>query len=441
MTHSVANSAELNRRPGRMLRKVEGKNRRRRQNHDEPIRLLIMIPIVPPAFSGAGQRGWRMARGFKKMGLEVKVVTYTRQAPTSDDVPVARVRGWTWRSMFPRGSIRRKVAGGVGAVVSVAEIWQVIRRHRTDLVFQIGCDLGPQLAGAASLLSRTPFIAEATLAGSDDALTIQQGSRGAFRFRLLRAAELVTHVSPRLAEAGLKAGLSRSQIRTIGNEVDTEHFKPLSREAKRRLRSDLKLPQSGLVYISVGAIIARKGILPVVRAFHEAVSGDQTSHLILVGPAPEGPYLDELRDTVTALGLEGRVRMTGAVPDAAPWMQASDVFVFASREEGFGTVLPEAMAVGLPVVVREIPMITRYIVGEVPGVRIVPDDEDLAGAMVDVQRFVRNEDISIQLRRRVIDKFADHVIYERYVKLFQECIESKETASTGVEDPRDLDGA
>ena len=68
-------------------------------------------------------------------------------------------------------------------------------------------------------------------------------------------------------------------------------------------------------------------------------------------------------------------------------MQAADVFVFPSRREGFGTVMVEAMACGLPCVVTELPGITDFIFGA-SGERGVivqqEDDRALAAAVVSV---------------------------------------------------------
>ena len=51
----------------------------------------------------------------------------------------------------------------------------------------------------------------------------------------------------------------------------------------------------------------------------------------------------------------------GVRSDVGRYLQASDLSVFPSRREGFGTVIIEAMACGLPCIVAELPGITDYI--------------------------------------------------------------------------------
>ncbi|MGA0133218.1 MAG: glycosyltransferase family 4 protein [Opitutales bacterium] len=69
--------------------------------------------------------------------------------------------------------------------------------------------------------------------------------------------------------------------------------------------------------------------------------------LVILG---DGPLRGALHAQVDALGLADRVRMPGMVGNPADWYAACDLFVFSSHSEGFGMVLAEAMAHGLPCV-------------------------------------------------------------------------------------------
>src|SRR3546814_4557689 len=50
------------------------------------------------------------------------------------------------------------------------------------------------------------------------------------------------------------------------------------------------------------------------------------------------------------LGLDGRVEMPGVSEQPGGWIEQSDLFILSSRFEGWGLVLGEAMAAGLPVI-------------------------------------------------------------------------------------------
>src|SRR3546814_13194212 len=64
----------------------------------------------------------------------------------------------------------------------------------------------------------------------------------------------------------------------------------------------------------------------------------------------EGPERETLERLVHRLGLEGRVHFPGLSERQGSWIESDDVFVLSSRSEGWGIVLLEAMAAGLPVV-------------------------------------------------------------------------------------------
>lgn len=69
--------------------------------------------------------------------------------------------------------------------------------------------------------------------------------------------------------------------------------------------------------------------------------------LVLLG---DGPLRQDFAARVRALGMEDRVIFPGMVGNPAEWYEACDLFVFSSHSEGFGMVLAEAMAHGLPCV-------------------------------------------------------------------------------------------
>jgi glycosyltransferase involved in cell wall biosynthesis len=79
-------------------------------------------------------------------------------------------------------------------------------------------------------------------------------------------------------------------------------------------------------------------------------------YLIVGGGSPEGNLEQALREQVAALGVDQRVHFLGPIaPDELKWpLSAADVFVLATRNEGWANVFLEAMACGLPVVATDV---------------------------------------------------------------------------------------
>jgi teichuronic acid biosynthesis glycosyltransferase TuaC len=111
------------------------------------------------------------------------------------------------------------------------------------------------------------------------------------------------------------------------------------------------------VLISVGGLVERKGMHRVIDVLPALLEHHPNLHYLIVGGAsPEGDNRAELTAQVARLGLAERVHFLGSLPaDELKWpLSASDVFVLATRNEGWANVFLEAMACGLPVVSTDV---------------------------------------------------------------------------------------
>jgi len=193
-------------------------------------------------------------------------------------------------------------------------------------------------------------------------ITLRGSEPGHLRTRPLRArilaaladAARVFAVSDSLRKAAVDAGVDSAKIVVIGNGVDLNKFRPVPRgEARARFG----LSDEAKVLVSVGGLVERKGfhrIIDVIPTLRQRIP--QLRYLIVGGPSPEGDMSKELRDRVHRLGLESCVMFLGTLrPEDLRWpLSAADVFVLATRNEGWANVFLEAMACGLPVVTTDV---------------------------------------------------------------------------------------
>ncbi|HEX2886429.1 glycosyltransferase family 4 protein [Vineibacter terrae] len=103
--------------------------------------------------------------------------------------------------------------------------------------------------------------------------------------------------------------------------------------------------------LSVGTLVPRKGHDLLIAAL--ATLQDLPWRLTIVGAADrDPPTTAALRHLITQAGLDERIRLAGAVPAEALQQHylAADLFVLASRYEGYGMAYAEAIAHGLPVI-------------------------------------------------------------------------------------------
>ncbi len=135
---------------------------------------------------------------------------------------------------------------------------------------------------------------------------------------------------------------------------------------------------SGPVIGFVGRIEPRKGPLDLALAAPAIHAARPDARIMIVG---DDPYRSDAEYTATVRAAQG-VEHIGWVPDAAGVMRHIDVLVAPSREEPFGTVLSEAMAVGTPVVATNVDGLPEVVTDGVDGVLVEPGDIDALAAAV-----------------------------------------------------------
>ena len=163
----------------------------------------------------------------------------------------------------------------------------------------------------------------------------------------------------------------------VTNGVRVERFAAAGRSADWRadLRSRISAGERH-VYLTVGGIEPRKGSRYLVEALGLLKAGaGRPSMLAVVGGHSFQDYQDYRDDVLGSLGSHGLrlgddVVLVGTVPDAElpGWFGAADSFVFPSISEGWGLVVLEALAAGLPVVASDIEVFGEFLTHDVDAV-------------------------------------------------------------------------
>ncbi len=182
----------------------------------------------------------------------------------------------------------------------------------------------------------------------------------------------------------------------IGRELEERGFpasrvavihNPLPREAATRheshaWRRQLAAMGGGPVVVTAGRLVPVKDHRTLLRAF-ALLHADRPARLVVFG---EGPLEGELRAGARGLGIGDKVLFAGYVNDPYACYAVADLFVLSSTSEGFGNVLMEAMAAGVPVVSTDAPHGPREILDNGRYGTLVPvgDAPALAGAMAEM---------------------------------------------------------
>jgi glycosyltransferase involved in cell wall biosynthesis len=178
--------------------------------------------------------------------------------------------------------------------------------------------------------------------------------------------------------------------------------------------------------IFVGRLAPEKELPSLIGAFSRALEVHPQAELVLVG---DGPCRQELLNLTRQLGIAANVRFTGRIPanDVCTWLQASDIFVLVSNAEGFPCSLAEAMSVGLPSVVSDIPGNRQLIDAQIHGLLApVKDQETLSVALRQLigDPLLRAR-MGREARQRIVENYSTGQVTRRYEEMFSSILAEK----------------
>ncbi|HEY9894033.1 MAG TPA: MSMEG_0565 family glycosyltransferase [Candidatus Sericytochromatia bacterium] len=153
----------------------------------------------------------------------------------------------------------------------------------------------------------------------------------------------------------------------VSNGVNTQRFTAKLDGSEQALGQQLGLNGSPL-YLTVGGIEPRKNSLILLQAFSQSRVSHPQAQLIIAGGATlfdYQAYRDEFFALADALGITvgEALLLPGVIADAVlpALYRLADAFVFPSIKEGWGLVVMEAIASGIPVITANQPPFTEFL--------------------------------------------------------------------------------
>jgi glycosyltransferase involved in cell wall biosynthesis len=210
-----------------------------------------------------------------------------------------------------------------------------------------------------------------------------------------------------------KMHIKPEKIKTIGNPI-------LFRDQLNALKDKLPTKPAGLNRIvSVGRLVKEKDFHTLITAFY-LVNKRMPGHLLVYG---EGPERESLEQQWCQFGLSACVDFPGFTGDVFSAFQAADLCVVSSLTEGFGNVIVEALACGVPVVSTDCPTGPREILQDGKYGILVPvqDPEKMADAMIKAL----GECVDRKKLQERADDFTIEKITDEYLSLFEKLLGQK----------------
>jgi glycosyltransferase involved in cell wall biosynthesis len=167
------------------------------------------------------------------------------------------------------------------------------------------------------------------------------------------------------------------------------------------------------VVIAVGRLEATKDFALLIQAFAR-VRKSREARLMILG---EGPARPELETLIATLKLQDCVDLPGFVANPYSFIRRASLFVSSSRREGFGNVIVEALACGVPIVSTNCPGPCEILCDGKWGTIVPVGDVEALAKAVDaiLQRPVLFQKHSIERSKafgvtRAVDKYLNRLL-------------------------------
>ncbi len=242
-------------------------------------------------------------------------------------------------------------------------------------------------------------------------------------------ARFATHLladSPSQRRLLLESGIVRDpgKCRVLGSGsvsgVDPARFRA-DTAARSAVRSETGIAPDAVVFLFLGRLTRDKGVLDLARAFTTVAAGHPGAVLLLVGPDEE-----RLRPAIeaTCSAHAAQLKFSGYTRKPERYIAAADALCLPSYREGFGTVVIEAAAAGIPAIGSRIYGITDAIVEGRTGLLHTPADAaDLADKMNQlIADPVLRQRLGAGARQRALEEFDQRRLTQALLDYFRDVL-------------------
>jgi glycosyltransferase involved in cell wall biosynthesis len=201
----------------------------------------------------------------------------------------------------------------------------------------------------------------------------------------------------------------RTHIKVIHNGINAGYVRARALEAV-----DLSIPSDSFIISTAGRLAYEKN-LPLLLKTLSILKKTENAKLIVIG---DGPDRQELERLSHRLGIKEDVYFLGFQKNPFKFIRRSDLFVHTCLLEGFGNIIVEAMACGVPVIATDCPYGPREIIRNGENGILVPVDDDKALSEA-ILSMLHSESLRKQLSQKGYERSLDFSV-ERMVKAYED---------------------
>lgn len=228
---------------------------------------------------------------------------------------------------------------------------------------------------------------------------------------LMGLADRVIAVSHAVAVSMQQRGIAAEKLRVVCNGA---------LGSLRTTRSQALPPQplQRPAIATVAGLYQRKGIAELIAAFAQIAATFPSAHLYVIG---NGPDRAEFEQQAQQTGVRDRIHFEGFQPQPWRYLQATDIFVLASRREPFGLVLAEAREAGCAIVATNVDGIPEALDGGKAG-QLVPagDSAAIARVLTELLRYPKQQQAWKQRAQQNLEWLGVERMHQETLAVYRE---------------------
>lgn len=314
------------------------------------MKIILATGIFPPDIGGPATYSEKLAKEFKKKGVEIRVICYSDFAKYGNyEFPVIRINRkipkvirhflyfWHLLKLAKNGDLIYS-QGTISAGVASLLVSKILKKKL--IVKVVGDEIWERYASKVQL--------------SDNIEVFQRKNYDFFvelmrkiQKMVLKNAQKIVVPSQYLRNIILNWNIPEKTPEVIYNAVEKIDFDISKKEAQK------KIGIFGDILLSIGRLSPWKGFNTLIEVMPDLLIKNPQFKLVIVGEGEERKNL-ELR--IKNLGLEDNVKLVGKAnhQDIPFYFKAADIFILNSEYEGLSHVILEAMQFEIPVIASNI---------------------------------------------------------------------------------------
>ena len=379
-------------------------------------KILFCSSFTPPVNAGGGKNAYNFAKFLSEKDYKVTLLSLNRKGKlkrreTTNGLRVVRILYFNYNIVTKIFSL---------LIILPGYFYHVLRNQ---IVFIYGGNIiGFEFLIWFGRLFNKKVIFRSTMFGEDDleSLVNKRFARN-IRKKIMKGVTSYFSMNPAFTNSWEHIYKSNEKIFESVQGVNINVFSPANKEDKRELREKLNIPHDRIIIVTVGYLVKRKGFREIFESlsildvpFHYVVVGNYSvpDYHYLVHINPEMKELYDIGKTM----LGDKISFTGPVENVNEYLQASDIFILNSKREGFPNALLEAMACGLPSIIRQIPGIYNGFIRHEKNALFLEECERISGC---INKLYNQPEKQKSIGENAIDSINEYASFEIvYNKLF-----------------------